>query len=407
MIAQSDAQGVEDAHYARYYARKPVTIVRGSGALLYDDKGKEYVDCTGAYGTCIVGHAHPKVVRAISDQAQKLIACHGSTYNDARALFISKLSTILPNGLNRLFLTNSGAEAIECAIKVARKSTGRRKIVAIKGAYHGKTHGALSATWDAKYRKDFEPLVPDFTHIPFNNTEAAKETITNDTAAVFLEVVQGEGGIRVPSKEWVTLLGDLIHDAGGLLLADEIQTGFGRTGKMFAGEHMGIKPDMLCLGKGIASGLPIGVTAASDEAMSSLSVGEHTTTFGGNPVVCASGSATIDVLLEERLIENAAKVGEYFRANLRRLTDNHRIIREVRGLGLMLAVETRFDVHGIITNALNEGVLILDAGRNVLRFLPPLCIDVNQIERVVGTLDRVLGREELARLSNPAAKGNA
>jgi len=403
----SDTRAIEDAFYARYYARKPVTIVRGSGALLYDDKDKEYVDCTGAYGACIVGHAHPRIVQAISDQAKKLIACHGSTYNDARALFISKLRTILPNGLNRLFLTNSGAEAIECAIKVARKATGRRKIVAIKGAFHGKTHGALSATWGAKYRKDFEPLVPDFTHIPFNNIEAAKETITNDTAAVFLEVVQGEGGIRVPSKEWVALLGDLIRDAGGLLVGDEIQTGFGRTGKMFAGEHMDLKPDVLCLGKGIASGLPIGVTAASDETMSSLSVGEHTTTFGGNPVVCASGSATIDVLLEERLVENAAKEGEHFKTSLLRLMDNHRIIREVRGLGLMLAVETRFDVHGILTTALNEGVLILDAGRNVLRFLPPLCIDTDQIERVIGTLDSVLRREEPARLSSSVAKGNA
>ena len=403
----SEAREVEDAHYARYYARKPVTIVRGRGALLYDDKDKEYVDCTGAYGACIVGHAHPKVAQAISDQAKKLIACHGSTYNDARAEFVLKLSTILPSDLNKLFLTNSGAEAVECAIKVARKATGRRKIVAVKGAFHGKTHGALSATWDAKYRKDFEPLVPDFVHIPFNNPEIAKETVTNDTAAIFLEPVQGEGGIRVPSKEWVTLLSDLIHDVGGLLVADEIQTGFGRTGKMFAGEHTGIKPDILCLGKGIASGLPIGVTAAADGTMSTLPVGEHTTTFGGNPVVCASGSATIDILLEEHLVDNAAKAGEYFKASLLGLMGKHRIVREVRGLGLMLAVETRFDAHEILTNALNEGVLMLDAGRNVLRFLPPLCIQTSQIERVLATLDRVLEKEELARLPGSSTAGNA
>ena len=406
-MTASDAREVEDAHYARYYARKPVTIVRGSGALLYDEKGREYVDCTGAYGACIVGHAHPKVAQAISEQARKLIACHGSTYNDARAEFISKLSTILPGELNRVFLTNSGAEAIECAIKVARKATGRRKIVAVKGAFHGKTHGALSATWDAKYRKDFEPLVPDFTHIPFNNSEIAKQTITNDTAAIFLEPVQGEGGIRVPSKEWITLLSDLIHDAGGLLVADEIQTGFGRTGKMFAGEHTGLKPDILCLGKGIASGLPIGVTAAPDGTMSSLPIGEHTTTFGGNPVVCASGSATIGVLLEEHLVDNAAKAGEYFKASLLGLMGKHRVVREVRGLGLMLAVEARFDVHEILTNALNEGVLMLDAGRNVLRFLPPLCIQTGQIERVLATLDRVLEKEELARLPSSTTAGNA
>jgi acetylornithine/LysW-gamma-L-lysine aminotransferase len=196
----------------------------------------------------------------------------------------------------------------------------------------------------------------------------------------------------------MALLSDLIHDAGGLLVADEIQTGFGRTGKMFASEHSGISPDILCLGKGIASGLPIGATAASDATMSSLSVGEHTTTFGGNPVVCSAGSATIDVLLEERLVENAAKVGEYFRAGLLGLMNKRRIMREVRGLGLMLAVETRFDIHQILTNALHEGVLMLDAGRNILRFLPPLCIQEGQVERVLAVLARTLEKEELAKL---------
>jgi acetylornithine/LysW-gamma-L-lysine aminotransferase len=382
-MTELDARAIEEVHYARYYARKPVTIIRGEGAFLYDEQGREYVDCTGAYGTCIVGHAHPRVAQAIANQAQKLIACHGSTYNDVRALFVSKLTTILPPGLDRVFLSSSGAEAIECAIKVARKSTGRRKIVAVKGGFHGKTHGALSATWDAKYRRSFEPLVPGFVHVPFDNSEIAKETVTNDTAAVLVEPIQGEGGIRLPSKEWMALLSDLVHDAGGLLVADEIQTGFGRTGKMFASEHVGIRPDILCLGKGIASGLPIGATAAADGTMASLSVGEHTSTFGGNPVVCAAGSATIDVLLDEGLVDNAAKVGEYFKAGLLGLMHAHRIMREVRGLGLMLAVETRFDVHGILTNALHEGVLMLDAGRNV---------------RVLAVLSRILEKEELAKL---------
>lgn len=393
----TDAREIEEAHYARYYARKPVTIVRGRGALVYDEKDNEFVDCAGAYGTCIVGHAHPQVVEAINDQAKKLIACHGSTYNDARATFVSKLSTVLPVPLQRFFLTNSGAEALECAIKVARKATGKRKIVAIKGAFHGKTHGALSATWDPKYRRSFEPLVPDFVHIPFNDSETAKETITNDTAAVLVEPIQGEGGIRVPTRDWMALLSDLIHDAGGLLIADEVQTGFGRTGKMFACEHLGIEPDVLCLGKGIASGLPIGATASTDIAMSALTVGEHTSTFGGNPVVCAAGSATIDVLIGERLVDNAAKVGEYFKAGLLELKGTHRIVRDVRGLGLMLAVETRFDVHEILLQALHEGVLLLDAGRNILRFLPPLCMEPSHVDRVLSVLSGVLEREEVAK----------
>lgn len=397
-MMELNAQSIEDSLYAKYYARKPVTIVRGRGALLYDDQGKEYVDCMGAYGSCIVGHTHPVVAQAITEQAHKLIACHGSTYNDARARFISKLVSILPTGLGRVFLSNSGAEAIECSIKVARKHTGRRKIVAIKGGFHGKTQGALSATWDRKYRKNFEPLVPDFAHIPFEDEEAAKSTITNDTAAVFIEPIQGEGGIRVPSRDWLSLLADLISDVGGLLVVDEIQTGCGRTGKMFAFEHTGIQPDILCLGKGIASGLPIGITAGNEQVMNSLAVGEHTSTFGGNPITCAAGSATIDVLLQESLIENSAKIGTYFKQGLETLRNGHSIVREVRGLGLMLAVENRFDVHQIILNALQQGVLILDAGRNILRFLPPLCLQQSHVDRVLAVLGKVLEKEQLAKL---------
>jgi acetylornithine/LysW-gamma-L-lysine aminotransferase len=400
-------QTIEDAHYAKYYSRKPVTIVRGSGALLYDLNGKEYVDCAGGYGTCIVGHAHPRVVEAIAEQAHRLISSHSSTYNDARAKLLSKLMTITTTGLNRVFLSNSGAEAVECAIKVARKSTGRRKIVALRGAYHGKTHGALSATWDSKYRKSFEPLVPDFTHIPFANAEAAKAAISNDTAAIIFEPIQGEGGIRVPPSDWLQLLENLADDAGALLIADEIQSGFGRTGKMFACDHYGVNPDILCLGKGIASGLPIGVTIASDTTMGALSLGEHTSTFGGNPVVCAAAAATIDVLLEERLVENAAKVGDYFKEQLLNLQKERRIVREVRGMGLMLAAEMRFDVHQILLNSLEEGVLCLDAGRNIIRFLPPLCLATGHVDRVISVLDAILEKEELAKLSSSTPATNA
>lgn len=317
---------IEDAHLARFYARKPITIVKGRGALVFDAEGREYVDCAGGYGTCIIGHAHPVVAEAIAQQAQKLISCHGSTYNDARAKLISKLTVILPTGFDRVFLSNSGTEAVECAIKLSRKSTGRRKIVAMKGGFHGKTYGSLSATWDSKYRKSFEPLVPDFVHIPFGNLEDAKTAISNDTAAVLVEPIQGEGGIRVPPPDWLPLLRDLTQDTGVQLVADEIQTGFGRTGRLFACEHFDITPDIMCLGKGIASGLPMAVTAANDRIMSSITVGEHSSTFGGNPIVCAAAEATINVLLEEHLVENAAKVGAYFKDQLLDLQKELRII---------------------------------------------------------------------------------
>jgi acetylornithine/LysW-gamma-L-lysine aminotransferase len=397
-LSASDTRTIEDTYLARFYARKPVTIFSGKGALIFDSNGKEYIDCTGSYGTCIVGHAHPRVAEAIADQARQLISCHGSTYNDARAKFVAKLATITPPSLDKFYLSNSGAEAVESAIKLARKRTGRRKIVAIKGAFHGKTHGALSATWDSKYRKSFEPLLPDFTHIPFGNEAAAKDAIAKDTAAVLFEPIQGEGGIRIPTPAWVSLLRDLTREAGALLIADEIQSGFGRTGRMFACDHFGIVPDIMCLGKGIASGLPLAVTAANEEIMSSLAVGEHTSTFGGNPVVCAAAAATITVLLEQRLVENAAKVGEYLKDKLLDAQKELRIMREVRGLGLMLGAEMRFDVHPILQSALQQGVLLLDAGKNIVRFLPPLCIQENQVDRVVTCLRSILVEQQLAKL---------
>jgi len=394
----SDIRMIEEAHLARFYARKPVTLVRGKDVLLFDAEGKEYIDCTGGYGTCIVGHAHPVVAEAIAQQAHKLISCHGSTYNDARANLLSILATILPSGLDRVFLSNSGAETIELAIKLARKSTGKRKIVAIKGGFHGKTHGALSATWESKYRKSYEPLVPDFVHIPFGNFEDAKATISKDTAAVLVEPIQGESGIRVPPPDWLPLLRNLTQDTGALMIADEIQTGFGRTGRMFACNHYGVTPDIMCLGKGIASGLPMGITAAPERIMSSMAVGEHSSTFGGNPVVCAAAEATIKVLLNEQLVENAAKSGAYFKDQLLDMQRELRIIREVRGTGLMLGMEMRFDVYSILQSVLQNGVLMLDAGRNVLRFLPPLSIQKEHIDRVVSCLKIILVKEQLAKL---------
>jgi len=397
-MISTEIKKIEDAHYAKFYARKQITIVRGNGVKVYDAEGREYLDCSGGYGTCLVGHAHPRVVEAVSTQSHRLISCHASTYNDARAQLLSKLLTITPPGLNRYFLSNSGAEAVECAIKIARKASGKRKIVSVRGGYHGKTHGALSATWDIKYRKSFEPLLSDFVHVPFGNEEAARETISNDTAAVLFEPIQGESGIRVPTREWLFTLRDLAHETGALLIADEIQSGSGRTGKMFACQHWDITPDVLCIGKGIASGLPIGITASTDELMGSLAVGEHTTTFGGNPVVCAAASATIDVLLEEELVENAAHVGGYMKEELFNLQKEFSIVREVRGLGLMLGAELRFDVLPIIQGALEAGVLMLDAGRNVLRFLPPLCIRQTDVDKAVQVLKSVVEKEQLARL---------
>ncbi len=384
---------------ANVFAKKKLVLTRGKGAVVWDINGNEYVDCTGSYGVALLGHCHPKVVAAVCEQAPKLISCHASFYNDKRSEFLQKLVAIAPKGLNKTFLSNSGAEAVECAIKLARKFTGKPEIIAMMGAFHGKTMGALSATWDKKYREPFLPLVPEIKHVPPDNLDKLREAITEKTAAVLVEPVRGEGGIRVPPEGFLKGLREICDEKHVLLMFDEVQTGFGRTGKLFACEHAGIVPDVMCLAKPVAGGLPIGVTLAKENIMSSLKLGEHSTTFSGSPLVCAAGCAAIDALLEEKLAERAAENGKYFKAKLEQLQQKHAIVKEVRGLGLMLGMELKYDVLNVILKAKERGILILDAGRNVLRFLPPLVISKEQIDKVIAVLDGVLGEEENARTS--------
>jgi len=379
---------------ANVYAKRPVVIVKGSGDLLWDKDGKEYIDCTGSYGLCIVGYCHPKVVEAIKNQSEKLTSCHGFMYSEPRSELLQRIAKMVPEGLDRVFLSNSGAEAIECALKLARKYTGKKEIIAMMGAYHGKTLGALSVTWDKKYRDPFMPLIPQVKHVPFGNIEKLKEIISTDTAAVITEPIQGEGGVRFPPNGFLEQLRELCNEKGILLIIDEIQTGFGRTGRLFAFQHYGIVPDITCLAKGVAGGIPIGLTLAKNEIMSSLKVGEHSTTYGGNPIACAAAAATIDILEQENLPEKARAQGEYLVSKLNQLRDDHAIIREVRGLGLMIGVEMRFEVLDIILRSLERGVLMLDAGRNVLRFLPPLVITRAHIDRTIEILDEVIGEKE-------------
>lgn len=381
---------LEEKLMANVYSKREKVLTRGRGALVWDINGKEYIDCTGSYGVSIVGHCHPKIVEAVKRQVETLISCHASFYNDVRSELLQKIIRIAPKGLNKVFLSNSGSESVECAIKLARKFSGKPEIIAMVGAFHGKTMGALSATWKQKYRGPFEPLVPGFKHVPPDNLEKVKEAITEKTAAILVEPIRGEGGIRMPSEDFLPGLREICDETGVLLIFDEVQTGFGRTGKVFACEHWNVVPDVLCLAKSVAGGLPMGATFAREDVMASLQRGEHSSTFSGNPLVCAAASAAIDVLVEEKLPERAATLGKYFMGKLEALSEKHKIVREVRGLGLMIGMETRFDVYNIILGCMDRGVLVLDAGRNVLRFLPPLVIEKEQIDRVVGVLDLVL-----------------
>jgi LysW-gamma-L-lysine/LysW-L-ornithine aminotransferase len=382
---------------ANVFGKRQIVITKGKAAMLWDINGKEYVDCMGSYGVALLGHCHPKVVAAIKAQAEHLICCHASLYNDRRSEFLQKLVSLTPKGLDKAFLSNSGAESVECAIKLARKYTGKPEIVAVMGAFHGKTMGALSATWDKKYREPFLPLVPEFKHVPPDNLDKMKEAISDKTAAVLLEPIRGEGGIRVPPDGYLQGLRELCTEKKVLLIFDEVQTSFGRTGKLFGCQNWEVTPDVITLAKPFAGGLPIGMTVARAEVMSSLKLGEHSTTFSGGPLVCAAGCAAIDALLEEHLTEQAAEKGKYFKAALEELRAKHKIVKEVRGLGLMLGVELRFDVLGVIQRCAQNGVLVLDAGRNVLRFLPPLVITKAQIDKSIAVLDVALGEEENAR----------
>lgn len=386
---------LEDLFLANVYQKYPVCIVRGSGAILYDVDGRAYIDCMGGYGTSLVGHCHPKVVSAIKEQCERLIACHGSLYNDKRAELAEKLVKIAPKGLDSLFLCNSGAEAVECAIKIAIKYTGKSEIISMVRGYHGKTLGALSATWNPKYREPFKNLLnPNFKFVPFGRLDRVEEAITENTAAIIVEPIQGEGGVHVAPNGFLEGLRKLCDERNILLIFDEIQTGFGRTGRMWASEHWGVIPDIMCISKAMGGGLPIGATLARKDIMSVLKVGEHTSTFGGNPLTCAAASAVIDVIIEERLVERAWNLGNRFKTMLNSMVEESKILREVRGLGLMLGLEARVDIYDILMRAIERGVILLYSGRNVIRFLPPLVISLEHLEKVTEVLREVTLEEE-------------
>ncbi|UCH01826.1 MAG: aspartate aminotransferase family protein [Candidatus Bathyarchaeota archaeon] len=389
---------IQDKYMANIYSKKPIVLSKGKKALVWDLNGNEYIDCMGAYGVCIIGHCHPKVVDSIRKQSETLLSCHGSLYNPIRSQLLKKIVAITPKKLDKVFLSNSGTEAVEAAIKLARKYTGKSEIIAFMGAYHGKTMGALSATWNKKYRDPYKPLVPSFKHVPYGNYERVRGAISNNTAAIIVEPIQGEGGIKVPPKEFLSALRELCDDKNILLICDEVQTGFGRTGKLFAFEHYGIIPDILCLAKSIAGGVPMGATVARNDVMSSFKIGDHSSTFGGNPLACAAACATIEVIIEEKLSERAEINGNYFIGKLEALREKYKLIREVRGLGLMIGMEFRFDVLNLILGSMKQGILVLDAGRNILRFLPPLVITKEQIDTVVNVLDTVIMEDENEKL---------
>ncbi len=369
------------------FPKRDITLVKGSGAEVWDDRGRRYIDCVAGIGVANIGHANAAVAEALAEQARTLVACPGIFYNDARARLLEKLAGIAPPGLSRGFFCNSGAETIEAAIKFARLTTGRSGVVSAMRGFHGRTLGALSATHKKQYREAFEPLVPGFSFVPFNNPAKLREAVGPDTAAVMIEPVQGEGGVRPATAEFLQAAREACDDAGALLVFDEIQTGFCRTGRMFACEHHGVVPDMLCLAKAIAGGVPMGAVLANDGIQ--LPPGKHGTTFGGNPLVCAAGLAAIRFMEEEGLATRAERLGARFRERFEpRLPAR---VRALRQLGLMIGVELKERCRPYIDALAVAGVLTLPAGTTVIRLLPPLVITEEQIDEVVEALVGVLG----------------
>ena len=376
-----NAIGKTDFFAADTYSRFPLVAERGKGAWIFGEKGEKYLDFVGGLGTAAVGHCNPQVVKAITAQSKKLIHASNLFYSEEQAELSELLCSI--SGLEKVFLTNSGAESVECAIKTVRKATGREKIIAFKNGFHGRTMGALSLTWNEKYRLPFEPLLSGVEFAEFNNLESVE--IDGETAAVFVEPVQGEGGVVPAEKEFLKGLKDSCEDKQALLVLDEVQTGFGRTGHMFAFQKYGVTPDLLCLSKAMGGGVPIGAVVGSP--LEALKKGEHASTFGGNPLACAASIAAIKFILEKKLAEKARILGGKLISRLSEIAPS-------RGLGFMIAVEagSEKEREEIVSNAFEKKLLLSKAGKKAIRIMPPLVASEKQLEQCAKTLESVFSR---------------
>ena len=387
----------EDQYLGNLYQRFPVTIEKGLGSHVWDTDNNEYIDCMGGYGVALVGHRNERVVNAIKSQIDKVITVHSSFYSKTREEFLQTLIDTAPSGLSQVHLNNSGAESIEAAIKFARKFTGKKKMVAMKGSYHGKSMGALSLTFNPKYREPFQPLVEKVSFSPYGDVDTLHDIVDKETAFVILEPIQGESGIHVPPEGFLQAVRKTCDENGSLLIFDEIQSGLGRTGNMWASEHWKTVPDIMCLAKGIAGGVPMGATLVRPDILAVMKKGEHSSTFGGNPLACAAATATLQALTHDGLVDNAKNMGEKLFNGLGELKSKHPIIREVRGKGLMIGVELKFEVKDILMEGIKNGLLLLYSGRNILRFLPPLVISEEDVVKTLQILDKLLTNEENRR----------
>jgi acetylornithine/N-succinyldiaminopimelate aminotransferase len=385
---------LSEQYVAHTYARYPVVLVRGKGTRVWDQEGEEYLDFVSGLAVCNLGHCHPRVVKTIQGQAEKLIHVSNFYYIEPQIQLASLLCK--HSFADKVFFCNSGAEANEGALKLARKfakeeiGKDRYEIITMEGSFHGRTLATLTATGQEKFHKGYEPLMPGFKYVPFNDIGAVKKAIDPKTCAVMVEPIQGEGGVNCPSEGYLKALREICDENRLLLIFDEVQVGMGRTGKLFAYEHEGVEPDMLTLAKSLAGGVPIGALLIKQEISDGFKPGDHASTFGGNPLASAAGVAALTAILEEGMLENCRKMGDYFLSELDKMKNKFPFIKEVRGKGLILGMELKIDGSSIVKEMLKKRVLINCTMGNILRFLPPLIVTQEEIDRVVATLEEVL-----------------
>ena len=384
---------LSEKYVANTYARYPILLVRGKGTRVWDLEGKEYLDFVSGLAVCNLGHCHPKVVKAIRDQAEKLIHVSNFYYIEPQIQLASLLCQ--HSFADKVFFCNSGAEANEGAIKLARKyakeKTGenRYEIITMEQSFHGRTLATLTATAQEKFHKGYEPLMPGFKYVPFNDIKAVKNGVDSKTCAILVEPIQGEGGVNCPTEGYLKALREICDERGLLLIFDEVQVGMGRTGKLFAYEHEEVEPDMLTLAKSLAGGVPIGALLIKKGIADSFKPGDHASTFGGNPLATAAGIAALTAILEEGMLENCRNVGEYFLFHLEKIKGKFSFVKDVRGRGLILGMELKIDGSSIVKEMMQRGILINCTMGNVLRFLPPLIVIKEEVDRVIETLEEV------------------
>ncbi|MCK5254513.1 MAG: aspartate aminotransferase family protein [Deltaproteobacteria bacterium] len=384
------------------YTRSPVVLTKGKGMKVWDSEGKEYLDFASGIAVLNVGHLHPRVVEAIHKQSKTLMHVSNLYYSEPQI----KLAELLVKHsfADKVFFCNSGAEANEAAIKLARKvkkdkgESNRYEIITMENSFHGRTMATLSATGQKKFHHGFEPLLDGFTYVPFNNSKAVEDAITDTTCAVMVEPIQGEGGVNCPSPDYLKNLRDICDRHGLLLIFDEVQVGMGRTGKLFAYQHYGVEPDIMTLAKAMAGGMPAGAMLAKEEIASSFSRGTHASTFGGNPLSSAAGIATMEALIQDKILENCQEMGEYFYSKLLSLKEKHSFIKKVKGKGLILGIELSFECAEIAMECLKRGLLIICTMGNILRFLPPLIITEKEIDILIKTLDELFEQTSIPTL---------